>query len=279
MLSLGEKWLGTYAESLKLQSSAQSFHRKLSLAEPLLPKTAPKFHLWLMSYFLNEFEAANESETSGDWAIWAKNILLSMERHLENEGVVIAVEPALRLQSRKLLKLRAALIQEAQKQKATWFKVLLPCLGSQGCGALADPEDWCHEVVSWWRPQYLRKLDELTHLDHKSLAFSYLVLAKSERNVSEILPALSKRPGGSLIGAPENTYRLVSPAHGVGQGKGRETEFFLCGQQGKFKARLRKVHPKDSPVDRGDILLDAELDLAQNPSALKRFTPPLTPQD
>jgi hypothetical protein len=74
-------------------------------------------------------------------------------------------------------------------------------------------------------------------LDRKSLPFSYLVLVKTRRGLDECLPALGSR-----------MHRLVSPAHREGQ----DEEFFLCGQEGKIRARAR-----GTGLERGDILLDA----------------------
>ena len=143
-----------------------------------------------------------------------------------------------------MLEIRRELL--AQAPAHPWLKILLPCLGHQACGALADPEDWCHEDVSWWRPPYYRKLDELCSLDRKSLPFSYLVVAKSSRAREEILPALDRAPG---------RYRLVSPAHREGQ----DLEFFICGADGKKRARYRPRTPEEKEIDRGDILEGAEI--------------------
>jgi hypothetical protein len=79
-------------------------------------------------------------------------------------------------------------------------------------------------------------------LDRKTLPFSYLVIARSERTLRELLPALA----GS-----KSLHRLVSPAHR----EGRDQEFFLCGQEGKVRARLRI----EDELERGDILEDAEI--------------------
>jgi hypothetical protein len=121
---------------------------------------------------------------------------------------------------------------------------LLPCLGHQACGALAEAEDWCHEEVSWWRPAYFKEIDRLAELDRKTLPFSYLVLARSRRAREELLPALA----GS-----RSRHRLVSPAHA----EGRDREFFMCGQEGKRRARYRPLG--DESLERGDVLIDADV--------------------
>jgi hypothetical protein len=123
------------------------------------------------------------------------------------------------------------------------YQVLLPCLGHQACGALSNPDDWCHEEAKWWRPPYFRKIDDMAKLDRKSLPFSYLVITKSGRPIREILPALADSSKGF--------HRLVSPVHY----EGKDSEFFLCGSDGKSRARLRT----ELELGRGDILIDAEI--------------------
>jgi hypothetical protein len=130
------------------------------------------------------------------------------------------------------------------------LKVLLPCLGHQACGALQKQDDWCHEEVSWWRPPYLRELDAMTGLDRKSLPFSYLVIQKTRRPIEELLP--------SLRGEANNRYRLVSPSHSLSK---RTLEFFICGQEGKRRARLdtQGLRSPDFQADRGSILQNVSL--------------------
>ncbi len=236
-LTLGTKWFEYFAQVNDMSWGARSFHRKIELTQTWLPPTAPKFHLFVMSYFLNE--SSNSSEAIIDQFV---NVC---EKHLEEEGLTVIVEPALKLQSRKLLAFRKALLEHPRVASGEVpLKVLLPCMGHQACGALAKPDDWCHEEVTWWRPGYLRELDALTGLDRKSLPFSYLVIQKTKRTLLEILPRLE--------GVSEKRYRLVSPSHSLSK---KTSEFFICGQDGKRRARYANpVQP-----DRGDILMNTDL--------------------
>jgi hypothetical protein len=198
--------------------------------------------LWVMSYFLNE---ATESP-----AQLAELLIKTWENHLDDEGIVILVEPALKMQSRKLLALRQELLLARDRLNAPWLQILLPCLGHQACGALAAEDDWCHEESTWWRPPYFRTIDKMAGLDRKTLPFSYLVIARSNRTREQILPAL-------VLSDPEARERLVSPAHM----EGKEQEFFLCGQEGKRRARYRAKGDQDpaSELERGDILDGTEI--------------------
>ncbi|MFZ9594777.1 MAG: small ribosomal subunit Rsm22 family protein [Bdellovibrionia bacterium] len=279
MLQLGASWLEAYTSYLggpHSQSSIRTFHRKIDLKQGFLPRGAPQFHLWIMSYFLNESEFSPRE--------LAAQLITAWQHHLEDEGVVILVEPALKLQSRQLLELRAEILLEAQRRKLDWLKLLLPCLGHQNCGALASPEDWCHEEVTWWRPPYFKAIDQKAGLDRKTLPFSYLVFIKTQRSRTEVLPALA---------SPElNPVRLVSPAYSQGQ----DLEFFLCGAEGKRRARVHQkklqastaekdpalqkssegetpepqaTRKKEALLQRGDILLDTEIRGDQNASRIE----------
>lgn len=259
MLKVGKNWAESYfQEQGLLDWGIRPFHRKISLKDGFLPRAAPKFNVWVMSFFLNEF-----SETPAEIA---EALIRSWDQHLEDEGIIILVEPALKLQSRKLLEIRRELLKLRNERNRDWLQVLLPCLGHQNCGALAEAEDWCHEEATWWRPPYFRLIDQLAELDRKTLPFSYLVFAKSRRSRHEILPALA----GST-----RAHRLVSPAHK----EGRELEFFLCGEEGKSRARykpnLKKEDPEypeyDDSLERGDILLDADLRGDSHARRVERF--------
>ncbi len=249
MLSLGSEWAQTYFKDTLAERGdwgIRPFHRTIDLKQGLLPRAAPKFNLWLSSYFINEFEESPEK--------MARILLKTWEDHLEEEGIVILVEPALKIQSRKLLAIRKALIEEANQSGKDWFKILLPCMGHQACGALASDTDWCHEEVSWWRPPYFKQIDQMAGLDRKTLPFSYLVITKSKRSREEILPALS---GFSV----QSRHRVVSPSHN----EGKELEFFICSDEGKRKARYRPAEAQSrranvyKEIERGDVLLGTEL--------------------
>ena len=243
VLSLGNDWAKTYFSHLQFnQWDLRPFHRKLEIEKGLLPRNAPKFNLWLMSYYLNESLLSAEE--------LAQSLVKSWATHLEEEGVVIMIEPALKQQSRRILELRRELLKLREEKGYDWLQILLPCLGHQACGALKDAEDWCHEEATWWRPPYMRRIDKLAGLDRKTLPFSYLVIAKSRRTREEILPGLGRT-------SIQERYRLVSPAHP----EGKEQEFFLCGQEGKRRARYRAQGESDPAhaLERGDILMGAQL--------------------
>ena len=93
--------------------------------------------------------------------------------------------------------------------------------------ALNHPKDWCHTEVHWERPTFIRELDELVGNIHKSLKFSYLVVSKTEKRLSDSLPV-----------QPNNkTYRVVSE---LMEEKGK-SKVFLCNKEGRrLFVRLKK---------------------------------------
>lgn len=245
MLELGRDWVSSWFPEQGFAGwGTRPFHRKLDAKAGFLPRSAPQFDLWLMSYFLNEMREPP--------AEIARLLLDSWQRHLADDGIAILVEPALRAESRRLLEIRREILLQKDKRRVSDLQILLPCLGHQSCGALATDDDWCHEEVSWWRPQYFRALDRMAELDRKTLPFSYLVVTRSAKRREEILPALSANGYD-----PKRLHRLVSPAHT----EGRDQEFFVCGQEGKQRARYR-ARDEDDPareLERGDVLASAEV--------------------
>lgn len=256
-LKLGAEWATRYfTEQGFADWGTRTFHRTIEpdkKGQGFLPPTAPRFNVWVMSYFLNELL---EEESIPKIAAL---LMDAWENHLEDEAIILLVEPALKLQSRKLLRLREELIELSQKRKSSWFKILLPCLGHQACGALAEEGDWCHEEVTWWRPPYLKTIDQMGGLDRRTLPFSYLAIAKSPRAREELLPALAHAD-------PRGTQRLVSPAHN----EGNEVEFFVCGQEGKRRARFHPSSEEEKP-GRGDILTGVEIRGDKNASRIGKI--------
>jgi hypothetical protein len=224
-LELGADWVVRFTQSLGLSGweRPKTFLKRIELKDGFLPRSAPKFDVIVMSYFLNEFSEPAREIASALHELSA--------RHLTDEGILIIVDSALKSVSRKLLEVRSETI------KRPGLQVLTPCLGHQACGALSAPEDWCHEVVTWWRPPYLRKLDALAGLDRKTLPLSHLVLTRSQKALPELL--------GELKGQAKSRYRLVSPA----RKEGPFQRFYVCGQDGKSPARTREKRE----LERGDL--------------------------
>lgn len=229
-LELGTEWIQFLNQDTTKNKSltVTPFHRTIDLTRGLLPERAPAFDAILTSFFLNEYDSTPE--------ILADALFEMLNEHLNPNGLWIGVEPALKIESRKLLAIRKRLIERIAARPQSGLQILLPCLGHQSCGALAAPQDWCHEEVTWWRPKYYKWIDDEAGLDRKTLPFSYLVITKSKEPIHKLLKNLQ---GPNLV-------RLVSPSHNEGQ----DQEFFICGHKEKRRARYRT----DQELGRGDIL-------------------------
>ena len=161
-------------------------------------------------------------------------------------GAMIIVEPALRVTSRALHRVRDALIVGGAH-------VFAPCTNPDtSCPALADERDWCHEDRAVVLPSRARQMAQTTGLRDGGLKFSYLVV----RNEAD---ALVESESGTFA------LRVVGqPQRAKGQ-----RECFVCGPGvGRRKLRLLKRNrsSKNRLIERarrGDVLLAANLEAPQ----------------
>lgn len=207
-----------------------SFHAIRSGLEGIARLVRGPFELIVLSNVLNELFPHD-----GDRIEKRVGILSAiLGRFLADDGSCIIIEPALRETSRELLGVRDGILEQG-------FHVYSPCLISGKCPALANPKDWCHEDLPWDAPALVRELDKLTGLRKGSLKFSYLVLRKDGKSLSDVYD-----PGA---------FRVLSEPL-ISKGK---KEFFLCGVKGRrLVTRLDKdATPENEPfeaLDRGDII-------------------------
>jgi len=141
-------------------------------------------------------------------------------------GTLMIVEPALRDTSRALHQLRDRLIQEKL------CTVYSPCLHENGCPALVNPFDWCHEERAWETPPGIQKIDEAVGFIKDALKFSYLLLRKDGRTIVE------RRP---------DVYRVVSELREL---KG-EKRAWLCNELGRSEIgrQDRLKSESNAPLD------------------------------
>ncbi len=155
---------------------------------------------------------------------------------LKHSNTFVIIEPALRITTRQLMRLRDALLE---KKAGT---VLAPCLHQKNCPMLAaNPRDWCHFYIDWKCPYIIRQVDELVGNKHDYLKMAYLVIASNK---------VAKQ---SLC---NDTWRVVSSPL-ISAGK---KEIILCGDCGFLKKidRLNKDRSEQNKnfdqIRRGDII-------------------------
>ncbi len=135
-----------------------------------------------------------------------------LAERLDPGGLLLVVEPALRVSARRLHRVRDILAEEGVFPKS-------PCLYRGPCPALMRERDWCHEERPWRPPEEVRLLAERLGHVRDALKYSFLCYAKG---VGEPL-------------APRLWRVVSSPLPGKGK-----REFFLCGSGGRRRFSLLK---------------------------------------
>lgn len=183
------------------------------------------YDLIVLSNVVNELFAGREERIERRSDI----IDAILGKTLAADGSCIIIEPALRETSRDLLMLRDVL-------RGRGLTVYSPCLGKGACPAIGNPKDWCHEDIPWDPPEVVREVDKLIGLRKDSLKFSYLVLRKDGRSLTDVFG--------------EDTFRVVSEPL-VSKGK---LEFYLCGAGGR-KLAMRQDKDRTGGNDAFGVLM------------------------
>jgi len=146
---------------------------------------------------------------------------------LAPQGTLMIVEPALRETSRALHQVRDRLLQEKR------CTVYSPCLHENGCPALVNPDDWCHEERAWEPPASIQEIDKEVGFIKDALKFSYLLVRKNGKTI------VDRRP---------DVYRVVSELREM---KG-EKRAWLCNELGRQEVgrQDRLASPENAALDR-----------------------------
>jgi ribosomal protein RSM22 (predicted rRNA methylase) len=84
---------------------------------------------------------------------------------------LIILEPSTRSQSRKLLQLRAELIEKG-------FSIWAPCTHQGACPMLSTAHDFCHDRVHFQAPEWFTKIEAHLPMKNRTLTFSYLLAGR-----------------------------------------------------------------------------------------------------
>jgi len=209
-------------------------------------KLKGKYDVVIMANFLSELGRADEQ------ALLADEIA---SHHLEKNGVVIIIDPALRWTTRNLMKARDLLLAHAsaiplrpsadegrrpEQACAPRYSVMAPCLHAGPCPMLAAGDrDWCHMYISWKRPTVIEQIDRFIGNRKDYLKFSYLILTNHKSRI-----------------ANHDLFRVVSAPM---RSKGK-IEILLCNERGLIKAVRFDKDSSESNDDidkarRGDLVL------------------------
>lgn len=189
------------------------------------------FDLIIAANFLNELGNVGHQRRAAEMLL----------KHLNPNGLLIIIDPALQKTTRTLMALRDQLLS------AKACIVLAPCLHQANCPMLAaNQRDWCHFYIDWECPKIIRAVDKLIGNKHDYLKMAYLILQKE---------APSPQPSPSR-GEGVQPWRVVSSPL-ITKGK---RELILCGGFGVLKKirRLDKeaahIHDDFNTLSRGDIV-------------------------
>ncbi|HTP27905.1 MAG TPA: small ribosomal subunit Rsm22 family protein [Anaeromyxobacteraceae bacterium] len=149
-------------------------------------------------------------------------------------GSALAIEPALRETSRKLLAVRDRLVAEG-------FTVRAPCLFRGPCPALVRETDWCHAERAIEPPPMVADIARAAGLRREAVKMSYLVLAPRDEG-------WAPPPRGRV-------FRIVSEPL---PSKGR-LRYMGCGPEGRLGLALQEKDVTDrnrafERLLRGDVV-------------------------
>jgi len=183
-----------------LQTYETDLERRLWLEQA---RQRPPFDLIIIGNSLNEIYADVQDPIQMRAGLVVEALSL-----LARNGTVMIVEPALRETSRGLHQVRDWLLQGKH------CTVYSPCLHEDGCPALVNPTDWCHEERAWEPPVVIQQVDAEVGFIKDALKFSYLLLRKD---------------GKTVVERRTDVYRVVSELREL---KG-EKRAWLCNEQGR----------------------------------------------
>lgn len=223
---LGSGWARLRGKELRLRT------RCASLDSAALSHARAPYDLIVLGFVLNELGDLQSDAVSHhcDW-------LRRCAELLSADGALIALEPALRAQSRTLQEVRSRLALAGGPPY-----VFAPCLHQAACPLLARERDWCHEQLELSFPARLASIARDAGLRRSSPTFSYLTLHRAPRSLRE-------------LDAGARLQRIVS---GALPSKGK-LEFLVCGESGEQRIRRLDRHASDanrplSSARRGDVL-------------------------
>jgi SAM-dependent methyltransferase len=211
-------WVDTDAEALDLgtailraragrQGTVELRVRtRTGTADRPLPGAA-RFDVVLVGQVLSELDVSSPDDLRRQRHAALLRTLL--DERVEEGGVLVVIEPALRDRARHLHRVRDDLASGG----ATIFA---PCLHAAPCPALARESDWCHEDLAVDLPDWLVPVARAAGLRREGLTFSYVVVHRGSLRLADALVA----PAGAA------RLRVVS---GEIRSKGK-LEAFVCGE-------------------------------------------------
>ncbi|MEM7233046.1 MAG: small ribosomal subunit Rsm22 family protein, partial [Planctomycetota bacterium] len=246
---------------------------------PNLPEIREKSIVW-MSMVLNEL--VGTARKRFDPGVLVRRL----EAAIPAPSVLIIVEPALRIPSRRLLDVREHLIASPK------WRVLAPCTHAETC-PLIEIRDrpWCHFHFDWHPGPWVDEVAKPLGLEARHGALSYLVVERvspreSPRNattspqaarvIGDHMHVRGKKGGGIYICTSGERELLENPPEDIGRGDvidfGESRESFEVRHRWSKKPVRRPTPPRRS-ADESDESAERPRSKSQRKKGAKRKTP------
>ena len=218
-LSLGKKILeAAYAKNASVET------RVCNLENVFQPKNGAafldgkKFDFIIASHSLNELWKGQKKRGEKIAAL-----LKNLSACLEDDGLLLLMEPALLSTSRALLEARDALIQSG-------MAVLSPCLCSQApCPAVENPNATCHFAFDWEMPSIVADLARFAGLNRADVKMTYFVFG---RNGSQCQEAVQDQEAAAALVVSEPMLN-----------KAGRIRYVLCDGKSRFTLSAKNGDP------------------------------------
>ena len=243
----------SYPEQLQIQAIDHS-DSMLSLAQRIVAEYCKSRHGV-------SFEVASRMRDIYDHKfdlIFASNVLCEMDKlvaqktldrfyqHLDQQGIIVMIEPALVAPTRRLMHLRDILLH-----KFSDIVPVFPCTRCDNCPMRAQSDtDWCHGTLGWEKSQLVSQIDRLTGFNKHRLKYSALVVGRNAKM--------------------EAGYRVIQPAAKTRQG----VQALLCGAGFYGWASLPKKErsPCNRPIEKAKSFDRLLIEKWQEPPTISKTT-------
>lgn len=225
-LSLGKKILeGAYAKTSRVETNVCNFEKAFGGAKGDGGRAAfgdgKKFDFIVASHSLNELWK-NEKKRGEKLLAFLQNVC----GQLEDDGLLLLMEPALLATSRALIETRDGLIQSG-------MTVLSPCLCSQApCPALENANATCHFAFDWEMPNIVADLARFAGLNRADVKMTYFVFGKERAGD---MHGLSNESGLSNIHALVVSEPMLNKAGRI--------RYVLCDGKSRFTLSAKNGDP------------------------------------
>ncbi|MEW6457173.1 MAG: class I SAM-dependent methyltransferase [Acidobacteriota bacterium] len=188
-------------ECLNLKNNSQKISLKNKSLEELVSEKKEKFTLIVLSLVLGE--VLNQRGKRKAFNI----IKEAIKKLLDENGILIIVEPATHSNSRNLINFRDEII------KSNPAYPILPCFHKNTCSIFPDKDDWCISTIPWEPPDFMKEINKYLWRDIGYLKFSYLVLKKGKFSsdinyLRALTPFLKEKGKGKVVVCSEKGKKI-----------------------------------------------------------------------